>query len=243
MSGFLHNVHDCRSIAFLRSTLNVQWQAIEVMGMAEAQQDQQASKTTAAHEQTDHSTSYTPRQIFREHALQQYIQKNEKTVLPKTISPFVFTCCWIALALSMLAGFLIWSIPVPNYLDTIGMPTLQGSSTNTAYTKNILVFFPLSAQAYIKPGQIVQVSGNNIDSTVVGHIMHVDPRHLNKTALEKQDAFRPELVQFLPSTEIFVGTITISQAIPAQNDTSNRVVVRYQQGTRQAISLLMDLSS
>ena len=211
--------------------------------MTEAQQDQQASKTTRAHEQREQSISSTPRQIFREHALQRYIQKSEKSVLPKTISPFVFTCCWIALFLSMLTGFLVWSIPVPNYLDTLGIPALQGSSVNTMQTKTILVIFPLSAQAYIRPGQEVQVSGNNIDATVIGRIIHVDPHRLNKTALEKQYAFKPEMMQFLPAAEVFVGNIAISQAVPAQNDTSNRVTVRYQEGTRQAISLLLDLSN
>ncbi len=211
--------------------------------MTEAQQEYQISEMTASQEQRDQPASPPPRQIFRAHALQHYMQTNEQNILPRTISPFVFTCCWIALSLTILAGFLIWSIPVPNYLDTLGMPISQESSASTTQTTSILAFFPLSAQAYIRSGQIVQVGGNPLESTLAGHIIHVDTQHLNATALVKRYALSPALIQFLPTSEVFVGTITTSQAIPLQNDTSGRVIVHYQQGTRQALSLLLNLSN
>lgn len=211
--------------------------------MTETQADQHTPRATTSQEQRDQPTSSTPRRIFREHALQHYIQKNEQSVLPKTISPFVFTCCWLALSLTILAGFLIWSIPVPNYLDTLGITTPQGSSASTMQTKSILAFFPVSAQAYIRPGQIVQVGSSTLEATLVGHITSVDTQHLNVTELGKRYALNPALAQFLPATAVFVGTITTSQAIPLQNDTSGRLIVRYQQGSRQAVSLLLDLSN
>ncbi len=209
--------------------------------MTKAQQDQYTAQTTTSQEQRDQPVSSMPRQIFREHALQHYMQKNEQSVLPKTISPFVFTCCWIALFLTTLAGFLIWSVPVPNYLNTLGMPIPQGSSASTTQTTSILAFFPASAQPYIQPGQIVQVGGNTLESALAGRITHVDTQHYHATELVKSYALSPALVQFLPRSEVFVGTITTSQPIPLQNDTSGRVMVHYQQGTRQAFSLLLDI--
>src|SRR5215813_6766635 len=125
--------------------------------MTEVEQNQYMPGTTTYHEQGDQPASPSPRSIFREHALQHYIQKNEQSVLPKTISPLVFTCCWLFFFLTILSGFLIWSIPVPNYLETLGMPISQGSSTSTTQTTHILALFPSSAQSYIRPGQAVQV--------------------------------------------------------------------------------------
>jgi len=211
--------------------------------MTEAQQDQKTPKTIPSREQRDQLTSSPPRQIFREHALQHYIQQNEKSVLPRTISPFVFTCCWIVLALSILAGFFIWSIPVPNYVDTLGVPIVQGSSASTTQTTSILAFFPLSAQAYIRSGQIVQIGGPTIEYPLTGHITSADTEHLNATELGKRYALSSALAQFLPASEVFVGTVATSQAIPQQSGTSSRVTIRYQQGTRQALSLLLDLSN
>jgi hypothetical protein len=156
----------------------------------------------------------------------------------------VFTYCWVVLALTTLVGFFIWSIPVPNYVDTLGMPILQESSASTTtQTTSILAFFPLSAQAYIRPGQIVHIGSPRLESTLTGRITRVDTQHLNVTELSKRYVVSPALVQFLPTSEIFVGTITTSQAIPLHNDTSSRVLIRYQQGTRQALSLLLDLSN
>jgi hypothetical protein len=211
--------------------------------MTEALQDQQTPETTPFHEQRDQSASSTPRQIFREHALQHYIQKNEKSVLPRTISPFVFTCCWIVLALTVLAGFLVWSIPVPNYLNTLGVPIRQESSASTMYTTTVLAFFPLSAQGYVRSGQIVQIGSDPLESALAGHITHVNTQHLNTTELSKRYTLNPILVQSLPPSGVFVGTITTSQAIPLRSDTSDRVIVRYQQGTRQVLSLLLDLNN
>jgi hypothetical protein len=199
------------------------------------------SAPTTFQEQRDQAVSYVPRQIFREHALRHYMQKNEQSVLPKTISPFVFTCCWIVLCLTILAGFLIWSIPVPNYLNTLGMPIAQGSSASTTQTTTILAFFPLSAQAYIRSGQIVQIGGSTLESAVAGRITHVDTQHYNATELVKSYNLSPALVQFLSGSEVFTGTIMSAQPIPLQNDTSGRVIVHYQQGTREALSLLLDL--
>jgi hypothetical protein len=210
--------------------------------MTEAQQDQQTLKQPPSREQRDQPVSSPPRQIFREHALQHYIQKNEKSVLPRTISPFAFIYCWIVLALTILVSFFIWSIPVPNCVDTLGMPILQGSSTSTTQTTSILAFFPLSAQAYIRSGQTVQVTSPMLESPLIGRLTDVDTEHLNVTELSKRYALIPALVHFLPKSEVFVGTVTTSQAIPLQSDTSSRVIIRYQQGTKQALSLLLDQS-
>jgi hypothetical protein len=205
--------------------------------MTQIQQDQDTPKMTTSPQQRDQPASPTPRQIFREHALQHYIQKNEESVLPKTISPFVFACCWIVLVLTILIGFLIWLIPVPNYLDTLGVA--QELPVSTTQTTSILALFPLSAQAYIRSGQIVQVGTNPSEVTLAGHITHVDTQHLSATELGQRYALEPEIVQLLPSTAVFVGTITTSKAIPLQQGRSVRVIVRYQQGTRQALSLLL----
>jgi len=211
--------------------------------MTETQQYQQTPMTTPANEQRGRPASSPPRQIFREHALQHYIRKNEESVLPRTISPLVFTACWIALVLTTLVGFFVWSIPVPNYLNTPGIPTSEDFSANTTQTTTILAFFPASAQNYIEIGQAVQVGGSTLKTPLTGHITRVDTQHLNAIELSKRYTLSPTQVQSLPAYEAFVGTITTSQTIPLQNDTSNRVVVRYQQGTRQALSLLLNLSN
>lgn len=216
----------------------------KVKGMTEAQHDQETPNTIPSREQRNQPSASPPRQIFREQALQHYIQKNEQTVLPRTISPFVFTCCWIVLALVTLVGFFIWSIPVPNYVNTPGMLVVQESPADTTQTTSVRAFFPLSAQAYIQPGQTVQVGGPALASPLPGRITGIDTQHLATTELSNRYALSPALVQSLPVSVVFVGTITTSQAIPLENnDISNRVLVRYQQGTRQALALLLDRSN
>ena len=218
-----------------------------MIGMNETQQYQYTPKAgvnpapTTFQDQRYQAFSAMPRQIFREHALQHYMQKNEQSVPPKTIPTFVFTCCWIALGLTVLAGFLIWSIPVPNYLNTLGMPIPEGSSASTTQTTTILVFFPLSAQAYIRSGQVVQIGGSTLESAIAGRSTRVDAQHYNAAELVKSYNLSPMLVRVLSGSEVFIGTIMSSQPVPLQNDMGGRVMVHYQQGTRQALSLLLDI--
>ena len=71
----------------------------------------------------------------------------------------------------------------------------------------------------------------------------MDTQHLNAHEVGERYAVDSELLRFLPESQVFVGIITISQTIPLQNNASDRVTVRYRQGSRQVLSLLLDLSN
>lgn len=47
------------------------------------------------------------RPIFREQAVQQYLQRRQPDVLPRFISPLLFLICWLVLALLMVALILL----------------------------------------------------------------------------------------------------------------------------------------
>ncbi|MBE3561784.1 MAG: hypothetical protein IMW89_21560 [Ktedonobacteraceae bacterium] len=49
------------------------------------------------------------RQIFRQHALQHYMQNSEQQVLPRAISPRIFVACWLIFLLLLGTGLLIIS--------------------------------------------------------------------------------------------------------------------------------------
>jgi hypothetical protein len=51
--------------------------------------------------------SQSQRPLFREHAMQHYLQKREKDILPHFVSPPVFVCAWILLSLAVAVGLLV----------------------------------------------------------------------------------------------------------------------------------------
>ena len=52
------------------------------------------------------------RPLFREHALQHYLQKREKDILPHFVSPPIFVCAWIP------ARFSGWPWPVCHHAES-----------------------------------------------------------------------------------------------------------------------------
>src|SRR5690349_24984428 len=104
------------------------------------------------------------RQIFRDSAMKQYIQKREKDVLPQIVSPPVFAVTWLLLALLVIAGALLWinEIPVTNP----GVISKTALSNDQAQP---VLFVPQSSSSKVAVGEVVHIqmgAGAPINGTV-----------------------------------------------------------------------------
>lgn len=55
------------------------------------------------------STEQQQRQsIFRPDAVRRYLESSNKVVLPRLISPRIFGWLWVVVAITLLAGLLVW---------------------------------------------------------------------------------------------------------------------------------------
>ncbi|HEY7417261.1 MAG TPA: hypothetical protein VH593_18905, partial [Ktedonobacteraceae bacterium] len=74
------------------------------------------------------------KQLFRDQALQHYAQSREKTILPRTVAPPVFFCCWLLLTLLLVSILLAWQVSVPIFMGAAGVlfhqPPDQQAATN-----------------------------------------------------------------------------------------------------------------
>jgi hypothetical protein len=211
------------------------------MGTTEKpQQLLQQPQATSSYQQ-GYPASLGPQQIFREHAVRHYIQRSEQSVLPKTISPFVFMLCWLGLALTILISFLIWSVPLPNYVDTLGIPIPPHSAANTSATNTFLVFFPRGAQAYVQQGQTVKLNINSVSSPLTARITQFKTQPLQADAIKQRYGLNPNILQPFPPDGVLVGIVTTPQMISLQSLMGGRVIIRYQSGTIKALSLLLGM--
>src|SRR5690348_13240933 len=108
------------------------------------------------------------RQIFRESAMQQYIQRREQDVLPQIISPPVFACSWFLLALILLAGLLAWSAELPTDEAASGVIIQQQQKTATNSTAQAIIFFPSADASQLHTGQPIQltIGSTTMNSTI-----------------------------------------------------------------------------
>jgi hypothetical protein len=116
------------------------------------------------------------RQIFRDSAMRQYIQRREQDVLPQIVSPPVFACSWFLLALILMAGLLAWSAKLPTIKSAPGVivqqkqQARQSSAAKTNGNTMALIFFSPSDASQLHAGQPIQLqitsTGQSINSTI-----------------------------------------------------------------------------
>ena len=126
------------------------------------------------------------RPLFREHALQHYLQKREKDILPHFVSPPVFICAWILLCLAVAVGLFAATQKVPIQVSGMGIVLDQGQ--NEAFGDNTgtaLLFLPASEAKFVHVGEPsrlqIGLSGPSYSSTIA----QVDPGPLSPNAIYK----------------------------------------------------------
>lgn len=99
------------------------------------------------------------RPIFRDAAIKYYMQSREKTVLPRFVSPPVFTLLWIFFALCIIAALLAWNIQIPTYIASTGFVTGpdQPATTTSQEQTRVMLFIPAGSFTLLKNGQTVQI--------------------------------------------------------------------------------------
>jgi hypothetical protein len=113
------------------------------------------------------------RQIFRERAMQQYIQRREQDVLPQIISPPVFACSWFLLALVLLAGLLAWSTELPTYISAPGVLLQQGQPSSSSNIE-ALIFFPPSDASQLHTNQPITLQIKSTGQSFSSNITSIE---------------------------------------------------------------------
>jgi len=117
------------------------------------------------------------RPIFRDAAIKYYMQSREKSVLPRFVSPPVFTLLWLFFALCIIAGVLAWNIQIPTYVASAGLVIgpEQATVTTGQGQVSVILFIPASSFALLKNGQSVQIQLPGGGPQVTRKVTTLDP--------------------------------------------------------------------
>jgi hypothetical protein len=179
------------------------------------------------------------RQIFREHALQQYLQKREKEVIPHIISPSLFTCLWIVFSVFLVTALLTLMEPLPKYISSSGVVVGQ----REAYKGQrddlvILAFLPIASRKQFHVGQHVLVQTRRNEHPFTGTIQHIEariqsPADIQQRYLQKRgvslDNVRPSLI----------AEVRLEQSLRlAHDDEGSVVTLQINVGSQSVLALL-----
>ena len=127
------------------------------------------------------------RPLFRESAWKHYLQKREKDILPRFVSPPTFVCIWIVLCLVVVVGLFASTQQVPVLVDGVGLVLTQ--EQNRAFGGKgaaVLVFLPASEAKLVHVGEPSQLQIGLTGPSYSSTIAKVEPGLLSPNAIYKQ---------------------------------------------------------
>ncbi len=180
--------------------------------------------------------------LFREKALKQYMQKQEKDILLRPVSPPIFACLWILLCLFLMAAFLAWWQEVPTFVEGSGVILAQGQANTTTSDKAvILIFLPAMYAGQIRSKLPVRVQIGSGGPELSSTVEHVEPGIISPTEARKRYMLDSDAAQILTQPSIAL-TVMPETALPAHVYAGSLVSAQVQIGSRRVLSLLPSFS-
>ncbi|GCE30846.1 hypothetical protein KDA_63300 [Dictyobacter alpinus] len=178
------------------------------------------------------------RPLFREHALQQYMQRRENDILPRIVSPPVFLFSWLLFALVIGSGVVAWLTRVPIYVNSAGVAVSNEYSINARQSEvNVLVFVPVNTSNAVRSGAhgITQFASSS--QSFEGTITHLDSIVLSPGTIQRQYQLSCSTAQ-----QIRVPSVAVSMyvVIPAGMHIYSGMPLqtRIQTGTQRVLALI-----
>jgi hypothetical protein len=173
--------------------------------------------------------------IFREKALQQYIQRKEKTVLPLWISPPIFLFLWFLLGQILLIGLVAWFTEVPVISRGNGI-IIVDQQQNTAPTA--LIFLPISHPITLQAGTSVRFEIEE-GTMMSAHISSVVPHIVSPNDARQQFSLGDDPCQLSQGPAV---VLTVELDTPPVKTINGSCIkdVPVQTGTRKLSSLLLE---
>ena len=171
------------------------------------------------------------RSIFRDKALEYYIQSREKSTLPRIARPPVALSLWALLGLCLSALALACLGQVPVYRNGVGV-VLEQSAT-------VLILMPASAVQpwHIDAGAAVHLQTGKVEQTINSTVNQVEAGLLGPGDIQKRYELGNRLPQGITGVSI-VASVRLDAAQFSQISGEGSISVQVQVGTTSLFLLV-----
>lgn len=180
----------------------------------------------------------TKRPIFREFAIQHYMQSRTRDILPRYISPPVFLLLWIFCGICFSALCLAWNIRVPTYISGVGAVVNAQSTSHKQKSQMIVIFLATGQHANVRPGAPIQLQ---FPSAVQGlgdqTVTEVEPTVLSPSEIRKT-YLQDERLSLLVTQPSIVVVVAIKQPGTFHLYEGSIVQAQIQVGSQSLLSTL-----
>ncbi len=133
--------------------------------------------------------SQAQRPLFREHALKHYLQKREKDILPRLVSPPTFICGWFLLCLVVAVGVAAWLEKVPIFVNGSGIVLAQEQGNVSGDGGTARIFLPAGEAHLVRVGEATLLQVGMTGSGFTSKIVHVESGVLSPDDVRKRYGF------------------------------------------------------
>jgi hypothetical protein len=122
------------------------------------------------------------RSLFREHAIQYHMGNRHKEVLPRFVSPPIFSFLWVLVALCLMSGWIASTIHLPILTSGIGMVLAKSPSGETP----VVLFVAVAQQHVLHAGENARLQIGTSGPALPGNVTKVALTILSPQAARQQ---------------------------------------------------------
>ena len=186
--------------------------------------------------------SQTQRPLFREHALKHYLQKREKDILPRLVSPPTFICGWFLLCLVVAVGVVAWLEKVPVFVNGSGIVLAQEQENVSGDGGTARLFLPASQARLVHVGETSLLQVGRTGPSFTTRIVHVEPGLLSPDDVHKRYGFNYYGMPVITEPSVAVD-VKVKPSVLSRLYAGSPVSAQVQIGTRRVLSLLPGFDS
>jgi len=184
--------------------------------------------------------SQAQRPLFREHALKHYLQKREKDILPRLVSPPIFICGWFLLCLVVAIGVVAWLEEVPIFVNGSGIVVAQERGDGAGGMARL--FLPAREARLVHVGEVSLLQVGMTGPSITSKIVHIEPGLLSPDTLHKRYGFNYAGMPVITEPSIAVDA-KVGPSVPSHLYAGSPVSAQIQIGTRRVLSFLPGFDS
>jgi hypothetical protein len=180
--------------------------------------------------------------LFRPEALRRYAERRTTTILPRTVAPPTFLCCWLLLGLLVVATLLAWQIQVPRSVTALGALLQAPESQRAGYDWEALLFVPASPAPQLHRDAVITVQGILTGETFTGTIVRVATDLITPEEARQRYALTGDLALVIPRPAVVVQ-VALEPPLPAEALAGSSIRTQVPVGTTSLLGLLPHLFS
>jgi len=170
------------------------------------------------------------RQIFRESAIQHYIQNREKDVLLRILPLPMAVFLWVLLSIFLMAGLFAWNERIPTYTNGAGIVQASKGGASIA-----VVFLPAEPSTTVHEGEPVRVQIGALQ--VEGKVMEAEPYIMSPDSAREHFQLKGN-TSYLVTQPSLVALVRFDTAVPASIYAGSALSAQIEVGSQRILSQL-----